>query len=427
MYACIHLTCGLTRSDSSTGARLATLAQAFSPKVEIVSAQSAAFDIAPLTRLFGGPAKIASEIAREAHKMKLEGNIGIAANPDTAILAAVNMPGVTIVPPGRESEILGGLRLSALSADPETIEVLHRWGIRTLGQFCDLPEDGVAERLGPRGLDLLRLARGERLRPIKPDRETTSYRDSVALEHPVALLEPLMLLLARMVNELCERMRSQSMATTELRLGLDLENKTGHSRVLRLPFATRDAKSLLKLLQLDLEAHPPAAPIVSMALEVEPVEPRVVQNDLYTPPRPEPEKLELTLEKIRGMVGSSNAGSPHLLDTHRRDAWKMLPRPPGQTQVVAREPRARVQLAFRYWRPPVSARVEVADGLPCHVQSRMVRGCVERAAGPWRGSGDWWNQHAWDREEWDIGLDGALYRLVRIIPAREWILEGAYD
>jgi protein ImuB len=97
------------------------------------------------------------------------------------------------------------------------------------------------------------------------------------------------------------------------------------------------------------------------------------------------------------------------------------------TLVAARQPREGPQLAFRWWRPPVSARVEVADGLPCHVESRRVRGRVDRAAGPWRGSGDWWSRQSWEREEWDVGLEGALYRLVRIVPAREWVLEGAYD
>ena len=63
-----------------------------------------------------------------------------------------------------------------------------------------------------------------------------------------------------------------------------------------------------------------------------------------------------------------------------------------------------------------------------------VRGPVARAAGPWRGSGDWWNQNVWDREEWDLGLnDGGLYRAFSARSARveedrrDWFLEGSYD
>lgn len=424
MYACIYL----PGAGPAACERLALLAQDFSPQVEVAAADTVVFDIAPLGRLMGAPLKIGSEIARQAHHRKLDGRIGIAATPDTAILAARNLLGVTVVPPGAERDILSGLQLTALPVDRETIGILNRWGIRTLGQFCELPETGVMERLGARGLDLLRLARGGRVRPVKPDRQVASYEDRVEIEHPVSLLEPLMQLLSRQVAELCGRLSRQSMAATELRLKLDLVSKQAHERILRLPFATRDARSLIRLLQLDLEAHPPRSPVLAMTLEFVPVEPRVVQHDLYIPPQPEPENLELTLEKIRGMVGADHAGSPRLLDTHRRDAWKMLPRPPGQSLVAGREPRGGIQLAFRYWRPPVPARVEVEDGLPRRVSSRVVRGPVEQAAGPWRGSGDWWNSLVWDREEWDVRiLGGALYRVVRIVPVREWVLEGAYD
>lgn len=424
MYACIHL----PRASEGEHSRLSALAQAFSPKVEIAAPDTAVIDIAPLRRLFGGPDKIASEIAREAHKMKLEGNISIAANPDIAILAARNLPGVTILPPGEEGDILAGLRLSALPIDGETLETLHRWGVRTLGEFRALPPDGIAERLGQRGLEILKLARGETQRPVKPDLETTSYAEKIDLEDPVLLLEPLLFLLSRALNDICGRLSRQSMATTEIRLTLDLVTKPAFGRVLQLPFATRDARALLKLLQLDLEAHPPGAPVRAVTLELVPVEPRIVQGDLYEPPKPEPEKLELTLGKIRAMVGVANAGSPRLSNTHRRDAWKMLSTPPGPSLVLARQPHARLQLAFRYWRPPVAARVEVQDGLPRRVSSRSVQGVIEQAAGPWRSSGDWWAPNAWDREEWDIGIaGGALYRLVRVIALREWILEGSYD
>lgn len=424
MFACIHL----PRSGEGEAGRLSSLAQAFSPRVEIASPDTVVIAVGPLRRLFGNPASIASEIAREAHKMKLQGNIAIAASPDIAILAARNLPGVTILPPGQEPEVLSGLRLAVLPIDEETLEILHRWGVRTLGEFCALPPEGIAERLGQRGLEILKLARGETARPVKPGIETTSYEDRIDLEDPVELLEPLLFLLARALNELCGRLSRQSMATAEVRLMLGLTGKASFGRVLQLPFATRDARALLKLLQLDLEAHPPGAPVQSITLELVPVEARIVQGDLYEPPKPEPEKLELTLGKIRGLVGAANAGSPRLLNTHRRDAWKMLPTPPGPSLVIARQPQARLQLAFRYWRPPVAARVEVQDGLPRRISSRAVQGMIEQAAGPWRSSGDWWAPNVWDREEWDIGVaGGALYRLVRMIAMREWLLEGSYD
>ena len=43
--------------------------------------------------------------------------------------------------------------------------------------------------------------------------------------------------------------------------------------------------------------------------------------ELYLPPSPEPEKLEITLARIRNLVGANNVGAPMVLDTHRPDSF----------------------------------------------------------------------------------------------------------
>jgi protein ImuB len=186
---------------------------------------------------------------------------------------------------------------------------------------------------------------------------------------------------------------------------------------------------MLKLLQLDLEAHPPGAPVTAVALAVTPVEPRIVQNGLYVPPTPEPEKLELTLAKIRSMVGVQNAGSPRLLDTHRPGAWMMEPVISGEWRVASGERGDRnARLAFRYFHPVLQARVDVHQERPARIFALGLYGNVLEAAGPWRTSGDWWTPDPWDRDDWDISLNnGGLYRIYLKRPAHAWFVEGVYD
>jgi protein ImuB len=424
MFAAIHI----PNSSAYSCQDLLALAQTFSPLIEETCPGTVILPVEGLRRLIGAPHQIASEISRRAAERGLTGNIGIAANPDTALLAARNLSGVTIIPKGSESKYIGEFKIETLPIAPETYEILDRWGIRTLEDFSALPDDGIHERLGAAAVHLLQLARGSVNRPLKPILHGTSYEERFELEYPVELLEPLLFILARLLNELCGRLDSHSMATTEIRLHLALERAAPNERRLQLPFATRDAKTLLKLLQHDLEAHPPGAPILVVTLAMTPVDPRVIQTGLFVPQAPEPEKLELTLTKIRSMVGVANVGSPELLDTHRPGAWKM-----GQTQVQlayargAEAAMARHRLAFRYFDPALKARVEITSGTPHRVFSQRIYGNVIHAAGPWRTSGDWWRD-AWDRDEWDIGLnDGGLYRLCLLRPVKEWIVEGAYD
>jgi protein ImuB len=188
----------------------------------------------------------------------------------------------------------------------------------------------------------------------------------------------------------------------------------------------RDAKAFLKLLTLDLEAHPPPAPVTAVSLAFEPVNPRVVQHGLFLPPAPEPQKLELTLARIAKLVGEGNAGSPELLDTHRPGAFRMKRFTVAPSGGVER--RVEGRLALRVFRPALRARVEAHGGRPAQVEARGVRGRVVELAGPWRTSGDWWRGNAWSRDDWDVALsDGALYRLWRDRQAGEWFLEGRYD
>src|SRR5207245_88537 len=96
-----------------------------------------------------------------------------------------------------------------------------------------------------------------------------------------------------------------------------------HDCRLNLPFPLRNHKLLLKLLLLEVEMHPPQAPVVAITITCTPVKPRVLQRGLFTPLAPEPEKLELTLARLEKLVGPANLGSPELIDTHRPDAFRM--------------------------------------------------------------------------------------------------------
>jgi protein ImuB len=304
---------------------------------------------------------------------------------------------------GDETRVLGDLSIDALPPDPEIFETLDMWGIHTLADFAQLPEKGIAERLGTRGLWLQKLARGAVDRPLKPAAQEVTYEEQMDFDHPLELLEQFLFILGRFLNDLCDRLNHQSLAAGTLLITL---NST--ERALRLPFPTRDTKFLLKLVQHELEAHKPDEPVEKLKLRILPTDPRRIQHGLFTMAAPEPEKLELTLGKIRGLVGEKNVKIPELRDSYR-PGWSM--------------PESR--LAFRHFRPPVEARVETERGVPKHLSARVCRGKIVDAAGPWRSSGEWWQSDAWSRDEWDIALaDGALYR---IFNQSHWFIEGIYD
>jgi len=411
MFACLH-----------GSGDLAALAFDFSPLVERTAADTVTFDVSGLDRLFGHPHEIAAAIARRAAERQVKASIAIADNPDAAICAARGFTGTSLIPHGDEAKFLGGLPLALLSPNEGLAETLERWGIRRFQDLAALPPLGIAERLGPEGLRLRELARGEAERKLLPLADALSFEDAYEPEYPVDLLEPLAFLLARLLNGLATRLATRGLATDELRLRLKLENRDTLERTLRLPVPSLATKAFLKLMQLDLEAHPPASPVVHLWMAMNPVKPQASQSGLYIPMAPEPVKLELTLARIRAVVGQDRVGSPELLDTHRPNAFRMREFRAGG----AAGRRADIRLALRLFRPPRQARVAVASGKPNFVTAEGVRGKVLDLAGPWRTSGDWWSMDPWSRDEWDIALsDGALYRIY--CEPKGWFVEGNFD
>jgi protein ImuB len=421
VFACLHGHGNLT-----------ALAFEFSPTVEATGVPNgvpagpttATFDVAGLDRLFGLPQDVAAAIARRAREVGVKANLALAGNPDAAICAARGFPGVSLIPHGDEGKFLATLPLALLSPAPQMLETLERWGIRRFREMAALPPLGIAERLGPEGLRLRELARGEGDRKLLPLAEALHFEDEIELDYPVELLEPLAFLLARLINGLSTRLATRGLATDELRLRLQLETGGIHERCLRLPVPSLDTKAFLKLLQLDLEANPPAAPIVHLWMGVNPVKPQAAQAGLFVPVAPEPVKLELTLARIQAFVGEGRVGTPELLDTHRPDAFRIHSWGRSPASPLGRAPAT--HLALRLFRPRRAARVAIASSQPSFVMADGVRGKVLDLAGPWRTSGDWWTADAWQRDEWDIALsDGALYRIY-CEPAG-WFVEGSYD
>jgi protein ImuB len=430
MFASLHGTGNLT-----------AMAFEFSPVVERSAPDTVTLDASGLDRLFGFPRDVAAAMARRAAETGARVNVAMASNPDAAICAARGFGGVSIVPHGDEAKFLGELPLALLGPSPELLETLERWGIRRFRDLAALPPLGIAERLGPQGLRLRELARGEAERKLTPLQEPPRFEEEIELEYPVDLLEPLAFLLARLFNGLATRLATRALATDELRLRLKLENRAEHERTLRLPVPSLDSKAFLKLAQLDLAAHPPPAPVIHVRVEMNPVRPRAAQSGLFLPAAPEPVKLELTLARIRAIVGEGRVGSPELIDTHRPDAFRMVAGAdaPGRARSNERKSATggsspegtpgrgvRPTLAFRIFRPPRAARVALDSGQPGFVAAQGIRGKVVERAGPWRTSGDWWTRDPWSRDEWDIALsDGALYRIY--CAPGGWFVEGSYD
>ena len=415
-YACLW--------GTGNPALLLECARHFSPLIEQTSEEAVIFDVEGMGRLYPTPRQLAEAIVAKAG---IPVRVALASNPEAAWHAARGFAGITVIPAGEEARLLAPLPLNLIGGSPQAAETLHLWGLRTFGELAALPPMGVAARLGKEGVQLQRLARGEGYRRLRLLEAALRFEEEIELEHPVDLLEPLSFVLSRLLHELCADLSARSLATTEIRLCLTLENAPPHAATLRLPVPMRDAPAFLKMLQLELGSRPPAAPVLKVRLALEPVRPRTEQQGLFVPLSPEPGKLEVTLARIRSLVGHEQAGTPELLDTHRPDSFRMVALGSGPLTSAA----TRAHLALRRFRPPQFAQVRLREGRPIHVASlsSLCRGGpVLGCAGPWRSAGEWWTPDPWAHDEWDVSLaDGGVFRLHRELATSRWFFAGCYD
>ncbi len=443
--------------EATAYAALLDCAWTISPRVEDGAkreeqdfSDTAVLDIAGCEKLFGSPDKIAHDLRRVASEVGFETNVAVAGSPLAAVCAAQGFAGVTVIPAGEEGLRIGSLSLEALRIPLEFVETFKRWGIHTCAEFAALPEVAIVERLGQEGLHWWRLARGADDQPLIAKEFPSNFEEHLDLDSPVDLLEPLLFVLNRLLEQLCARLRMHILVIGEIKVTLTLERNDSrnkeplfHIRTLRPPVPARDSKFLLKLLQLDLEKHPPSLPVTAVRMLTTPVKARSQQLGLFLPLSPDPERLEITLARIQNTVGENRVGTPVLLDTHSPYAFRqnrfVLPEMKEKRSVTEKQTTA----ALRIFRPSLPANVEFQEGKPTFLSCEGARRRILAFAGPWRTKGDWWSETAWARDEWDIEVrtlrpkvrpesnreseETALYRVYKDLRANRWFVEGIYD
>src|SRR5687768_13056299 len=417
--------------------------------------------------------------------------IAIASTQTAATLLALGSPGLTVVMPGKEAIALAPLSVNVLDVfeklsepspaspkpsayakatadkqapspdatggwhhprtthqasrgkrrapDHRLLEILTKWGIRTLGALTALSGPAIHERLGDRGAYWQSLARGMDARPMVPWVDEIPFETALELEWPIEGLEPLSFVLARLLEPLAERLERADRGAAAIFTSLRLTSRTVYTRTLPLPAPMRDPKTLRTLILLDLESHPPDAPIDIVRVFIEPTPAKVLQWTLLERAQPAPEQVTTLTARLAALMGAGHVGSPRVVDSWKPGAFEMgdfrsqigdsLTTADSQSSIDRaidnqqspnshRSTIADFKCALRRFRFPIPARVTVNEGKPVRVQvdrQGFSSGAVAQAAGPWRTSGNWWDtpapgtmpEHgasAWDRDEWDVAM-----------------------
>jgi len=418
-------------------AALLECASAFSPRVEDQSHDrefTYVIDIAGTEKLFGNPLRLAEVLQARVQALAISARIAVSTNFHAAISIArgSSKNRIAIIAAGEEASALAPLPLSVLALSEEMAAIFSRWGIHTLGMLAALPETSLIARVGQEGRRIFQMARGECPHLFLPIETEFKLEERMEFESPVEMLTSLLFVMDVMLEQLAMRASAHALALAAVTVTLSLEGGAQHARTVRPALPSNDRPMWIKLLHLDLEAHPPQAAILALTVSAEPGKTSQVQLGLFSPPLPEPARLDITLARVCAIVGEKNVGRVELNDTHRPGSFRLSPFsvPPIVDEKNIAHPLVRASM--RQIRPPERISVTLRDHKPYSFSFREKHYVAEQAYGPWLVSGDWWNPGLWGFEQWDViahshESDVLYCCLVRDLMRDGWQMAVLYD
>jgi len=384
---------------------------------------------------------------------------GIFAATRAAELAVTEPGHVRVIPSGESAKFLSPFPVSVLGR-PELADVLHRLGLRRLGDFAALKVDDVVARFGAEGRFLHRLARGIDDRPSSVGPPPRSF-DAESVIDPPAERVDIAAFAARVVaDDLHDRLRAEGLACTRLLIVVETDAGERLERVWRHEGALSSTGIVDRVRwQLDgwlngPSAQRPSGGVSRLLLIPDEVMPaRGRQHGFWGGETEADERAGRALARVQGMLGVAAVTVPE-----RRGGR-------GPADVVVRAPfvgidgdedrnrgiavdapwPGRVPSPLPTLLPSEMLSIEVLDatGAPVWVSGRgtlsaepstvtfdaSVRGGVSITgwAGPWPCDERWWDQLTHRRRaRLQLALSDGRAMLVQIEQG-SWSVEAVYD
>jgi protein ImuB len=313
------------------------------------------------------------------------------------------------------------------------LSILHQWGIHTLGQLAALPRDDLAARLGARAVELWERANGRAERILKLVSPPESFIESFEFENEIETIEPLLFILRRFLQQLATQLNTIYLVAKELRLRITFADKSQYERIFKIPQPTNNEDILFRMLHTHLENFTSKHPIVAIELEAQPSRSVRQQFGLFETALRDPMQLHETLARLVGLLGADRIGTPVLEETHRPDAFRIEPfawdfgHPEPEVNGAVRG-----CVPLRRFRKRKKATVLLENNRPAHVRAAEVRaglaveGTTMRQEGPFPLSGNWWDERAWARVEWDVEIENGVIARCHC-DQMGWAIDGIYD
>jgi protein ImuB len=285
------------------------------------------------------------------------------------------------------------VRLDRLSLPTAARDTLLKLGVTTVGQFVDLPLDGVGVRFGPEVRRLHRLASGALTQPLAPLHPDVPAMRRLILDNPELDASRIVARIEEAIGPMLDEIAERGRALAELQIAFRFERLGDHLESIQPAAPTLVPKVLLELIRLRLQAvrqlPDGVMEIALVARETPAVE---KQRELFAvKKRRDLEAGSRALARVKAALGDDAVVRAEPRDAHLpedRFAWVPLsalteakPRPVDEPRLIRRLYTTPVPLPPRERHEP--------DGW---LLRGLAQGPVVKVNGPYAISGWWWKQ-----------------------------------
>jgi protein ImuB len=394
----LHVEQADMEGDRALLARVALWARRWCPWT-VAEADGIVMDVRGAAHLFGGEAALLRDIHARFAMQGLAARLALAPTRGAAqMLARYGAQGV-ICGPDDVAQVLAPLPVAALRLPQDTVRLLERLGLKTVGALGDVSRVGLmrrfaqaAEAVNP--LVLLDRALGRSADPLDAPGEAVRLIARARMAEPVVDPVPW---LGGLAEDLAAQLARAEQGARRLRLTIYRVDGEWRSRDVATAQASRDAAHFVRLVAGKLEGIDPGFGFDLMTLGAVRVEPLALHQSRLDGGRDAGADVAALLDRLTAKLGPDKVTWAAWVHSHRPE--RVEGRVPALAAAGGPAPDLARARPLRLFDPPeeVAVLYAVPEGPPARFRWRRVAFLMVRFEGPERIAPEWWRDRSGTR------------------------------
>ena len=388
----LHIEQADVQGDQTLLKRVAHWARRWCPWTVHDGRDGILMDVTGAAHLFGGEAAMLRDISVRFKMQGLTTRLAIAPTRGAAQMSARYGSASTICGTDTVASHLAPLPVAALRIDPNTVRLLNRLGLKTIGALDAVPRVAMMRRFGKMAEDhnpliLLDPALGRSADPLNAPKDEARWIVRSRLPEPV--IDPIPHL-DRLADDLCAQLTKAEQGARLLRLTIYRVDGEWRSRDVATASASRDAAHMLRLLTGKLDGIDPGFGFDLLTLEALRVEPLSQHQDRLDGSRDASADVAALLDRLTARLGPEKITWSTWCESHLPErvehARPALSHAPTDAPVLTRDRPLRLMAPAE----EIDVLYAVPEGPPARFRWRRVAHRTTRHEGPERIAPEWW-------------------------------------